>query len=318
VSIQKLGVACAVRDDCGRLLLSKHDDREVWYLPTEKPNNGELFTDTAIRAVMRTGIHAKITGVVGLYYYQGWQRMNILFEARCMGGDVPQHIIENGKDHFFALDDLPASYVCRQMVTDVLNDIVSPMRVITIPDDKQNQSERDFYQLWLTNVGSEEDTESTWVEHGIATIGLFYDLSKQKVITVPFSGKHDCPRPYVEKNSRHQPIWSLFRNSLNQNYDFDPKDFRLRGMIQFYRDTAHLPSIGCTVEFVFGTDINVNLPPAIPHDYDKEVTDLFWSNTNSEWFYDSKYVDFDLSRNSDDIWFAYSTLSYELESILGD
>jgi 8-oxo-dGTP pyrophosphatase MutT (NUDIX family) len=51
--------------------------------------SGEWLADAAIREVQEeTGITAQIERPVNLYYWQGFQRLNILFAGWPLGGDL--------------------------------------------------------------------------------------------------------------------------------------------------------------------------------------------------------------------------------------
>lgn len=108
----RLGVACAVRDEQARLLLSKREDLNVWNVPAGRLDEHELLTTAAVREVREeTGVEAEITRLVGLYYYQGWQRINVLYEAKAVGGELKQETFETRANKFFAQPELPSDYV---------------------------------------------------------------------------------------------------------------------------------------------------------------------------------------------------------------
>ncbi len=153
MSFLRLGVACAVRDEQGRILLSKRNDLNVWNLPSGRLDSGELITDAAIREVYEeTGVHAEITRVIDLYYYQGWQRMNILFEAKYVGGDLKQETFETRENRFFDIDNLPDNNISEQMVSDVLNNEKSAMRVITISKAELWKTKLKLQWRWVKNL----------------------------------------------------------------------------------------------------------------------------------------------------------------------
>lgn len=148
----RLGVACAARDDDGRILLSKRGDLNVWNLPSGRLDSGELLADAAIREVREeTGIEAEIKRIVGLYYYSGWQRMNVLYEAKAIGGSLHQETFETRENRFFAKDALPDDNIDRLMVQDVLRSTHSLMRIISLPDNELRRLKLKLSWRWVKN-----------------------------------------------------------------------------------------------------------------------------------------------------------------------
>jgi len=149
----RLGVACAVWGADGRILLSKRGDLNVWNLPSGRLDSSELLATAAVREVYEeTGIEAEIKQVVGLYYYEGWQRMNVLFEATMTGGTIQQSTFETRDNRFFAPDELPANNISQQMVDDILNDASSPLRVIVMPENKLRSAKQQLRLRWIKNL----------------------------------------------------------------------------------------------------------------------------------------------------------------------
>lgn len=177
----RLGVACAVCDDAVRILLSKRGDLDVWNLPSGRLDSGELLEDAAIREVREeTGIEAEITRVVGLYYYQGWQRMNVLFEGQKVGGIIQQATFETRDNRFFALDELPENNISQQMVDDVLDEVISPLRIITMPTDELRRAKLKLRWRWVKNLlrGHIEPRYPRFTVYGCAAD---YEEHKQKI-----------------------------------------------------------------------------------------------------------------------------------------
>src|SRR5690606_5113085 len=98
----------AVFDDEGRVLISLRGDLNQWNLPSGRVDAHEWLPDAALReAREETGIEVEIEQAVGLFYWQGWDRMNVLFRARPVGGQLTQRTLETLQNQFISIDQLP-------------------------------------------------------------------------------------------------------------------------------------------------------------------------------------------------------------------
>jgi ADP-ribose pyrophosphatase YjhB (NUDIX family) len=108
MSFLRLGTRVAVMNDSGEILLSKRGDFGTWALPGGRVDNHELIENTAIREVREeTGLEVEIVRPVGLYYQQGRQRMDILYRAKAIGGELFKATEETLDNRFFKPDNLP-------------------------------------------------------------------------------------------------------------------------------------------------------------------------------------------------------------------
>lgn len=148
----RLGVSCVVRDDNGRILLSKREDLDVWNLPSGRLDSGELLETAAQREVVEeTGIQCEITRVIGLYHYQGWERMNVLYEARHTGGDLLQATAETRENRFFAPDEIPSNNISQLMLDDAGLSQTELLRVIAFSDEELRQMKLKLRWRWVRN-----------------------------------------------------------------------------------------------------------------------------------------------------------------------
>ncbi len=128
----RIGVWCAAfqRD---MLLLSKRSDLNVWSLPGGRLDSRESLRDAAAREVEEeTGVAVEIDYPVSLYYMAGWNRLNILFRGRAVGGELRSSTSETRANMFFPRTTFP-SMPLGQVLQDALADMPVPPRVIT-PD----------------------------------------------------------------------------------------------------------------------------------------------------------------------------------------
>lgn len=108
MSFMRLGTRIAVINDDNQILLSKRGDFGTWSLPGGRVDSGELIHESAIREVREeTGLDVEIERPVGLYFQQGRSRMNILYRAKPIGGELFGKTDETLDNRFFSPDDLP-------------------------------------------------------------------------------------------------------------------------------------------------------------------------------------------------------------------
>ena len=98
----RLGTRVAVINDAGQILLSKRGDFATWALPGGRVDSHELIQDTAVREVREeTGLEVEMVRPVGLYYQQGRTRMDILYHAKPIGGELLKASEETLDNRFF-------------------------------------------------------------------------------------------------------------------------------------------------------------------------------------------------------------------------
>lgn len=104
----RIGTSCAVIDENGHVLLSKRGDFGVWNLPGGRVDPGELLHEAAVREVREeTGVECEVVRLVGLYFRAGYSRMDFLFQAKPVGGELVQSTLETTANAYFDPDDLP-------------------------------------------------------------------------------------------------------------------------------------------------------------------------------------------------------------------
>ncbi len=104
----KLGTVCAVIDADGRVLFSERGDFKVWALPGGRLDSGELLVDAAAREVCEeTGVVAEVQRPVGLYFWSGSGRMNVLYAAEPIGGQLRERSDETRNNRFLPPDSFP-------------------------------------------------------------------------------------------------------------------------------------------------------------------------------------------------------------------
>jgi len=109
MSFMRLGTRIAVINEKNEILLSKRGDSGVWALPGGRVDSGEILHESAIREVREeTGLDVEIERPIGLYFQQGRSRMNILYRAKPIGGELFKATDETLDNRFFSPDKIPA------------------------------------------------------------------------------------------------------------------------------------------------------------------------------------------------------------------
>ncbi|HZD65338.1 MAG TPA: NUDIX domain-containing protein [Acidimicrobiales bacterium] len=93
--------SAVVRDDRGRILITRRADNNLWTIPGGRMEPGETIAETAEREVREeTGISVEVDGLVGIYsnprhvieYADGEvrQQFSVCFSARPRGGSLAE------------------------------------------------------------------------------------------------------------------------------------------------------------------------------------------------------------------------------------
>ncbi|GAB1420452.1 hypothetical protein MASR2M15_05500 [Anaerolineales bacterium] len=111
MSALRLGVMCITEDQAGQILLSQRSDLGVWNLPGGRLDVGESLITGGLREVKEeTGIEADFKRFLGLYYLDGWGRMNILLQAEARGGKLVDSGFETKANAYFPPTAIPDSF----------------------------------------------------------------------------------------------------------------------------------------------------------------------------------------------------------------
>ncbi len=152
MSALRMGVAAAVINDCGEVLLSRRGDFDVWNLPTGRLDSGETLAAAAQREVREeTGIECEILRPLGLYYQQGRSRLNVLFLARPTGGTLRTVTDESRDNRFFASEALPSNLFGDFMAKDALAGH-SRLHVLVTPPAVLRRVQRQLAWRYVKNL----------------------------------------------------------------------------------------------------------------------------------------------------------------------
>jgi 8-oxo-dGTP pyrophosphatase MutT (NUDIX family) len=212
----RLGTKCAVINADGRILLSKRDDLKVWNLPGGRLDAGEPVDEAAAREVMEeTGISAHITHPIGLYYWQHWGRMNILFAAKPAGGKLLQKTDETEANQYFAPADFPHALIGLDDVAQMLDGVHPLPQIISLPRLEFWQTKLRLHWRWVKNLLNGR-REPRFARFDVRAAALIYSDDHQRILTLPNDRMRVLPRTLCD--GRAAP-WVQLQNLLQSHID---------------------------------------------------------------------------------------------------
>lgn len=244
----RLGVACAVIDDEGRVLLSRRGDLNVWNLPGGRLDSGELLQDAAAREVREeTGIIAQIDRPVGLYFWANWSRLNVLYTGWPLGGDLQQRTFETRANQYFAPEDVP-HMPWSIMALDALAGTRHKPRILETPPHEFRKIRAKLVWRYVYNY-LREKPEPRFPRFKIRAVGIIWDETHRRLLTTT-QGRHQG-LPVIHCDGRESP-WDQLRESVYKRYDVEAS-FRWVGLWQDAGRNA--------IDFVFAATIEENELP---------------------------------------------------------
>lgn len=188
----RVGVNCAVIDDEGQVLLSRRGDLNVWNLPGGRLDSGELLADAAAReAREETGIVVRIEQAVGLYYWAGWHRLNVLYAGWPLGGEIRQRTAETRANQYFAPDELPVT-LWTFPALDALAGTRHKPRVIEMQPHHIRQTKLKLRWRWVRNLLAGRP-EPKFTHFKARAVGVIWEDTYRRVLTLPNARGHTLP-----------------------------------------------------------------------------------------------------------------------------
>ena len=183
----------AVSNRRGQLLLSQRADLGIWTLPGGRLDSGEWIDHAAAREVWEeTGVEAEIMRPVGLYYLDGWRRMNVVFAAYANGGALQERTEETRGNAFFApkrLPDAPQMFVAREAL--------APQRprphIITTAPGEQRRMQVAFARRYVWNW-LRGKPEPKYPHFDVRAVALIWDEAHRRVLTLKRDNGRMLPR----------------------------------------------------------------------------------------------------------------------------
>jgi len=189
----RLGVACAVIDDEGCLLLSQRGDLNVWNLPGGRLDSGEYLAEAAAREVREeTGVIPHIERAVGMYYLAGWERLNIVYAGWPLGGELQPRTDETRANRYFSPDELPDMFwgIAAQ---DALAESRPEPHIIVSSSRERRRIKTQLRWRWIKNL-LRGRPEPRFPRFQVSAVALVWDDSRLRVLTLPNANGHTLPR----------------------------------------------------------------------------------------------------------------------------
>lgn len=214
MSFMRLGTRTAVIDEDGKILLSKRGDFGTWALPGGRVDSGELLPESAAREVLEeTGLQVEIEPPVGLYFQQGRSRMNVLYRAKPIGGELLSKTDETLGNDFFAPDDLPEPLFGKFYIEDVFSGGTHLRTQITPRWDLFTLDLRLRWR-WVQNLVAGRP-EPAFVPFDVRALGIVWDQQRETVLTMP-----ENRLPEVRSDGR-QALDTALNRALNQKLNWE-------------------------------------------------------------------------------------------------
>jgi ADP-ribose pyrophosphatase YjhB (NUDIX family) len=218
MSFLRLGVQCAVLDDEHGVLLSRRADLNMWTLPGGRLDAGELFTNAAVREVREeTGVFVHIERAVGLYYWAGWRRMNVVYSGWQLGGELRQRTPETRANQYFAPDDLP-EVVGSIPILDALAGTRHKPRVLEMSPTELRQTKLKLRWRWVKNALAGR-LEPHFPQFDVSAVAIIWDDANRRVLTLPGARGRTLPRVTCQGAL---PPWQELADRVYQNCAIRP------------------------------------------------------------------------------------------------
>jgi ADP-ribose pyrophosphatase YjhB (NUDIX family) len=235
MSFLRLGVQCAVIDDSNRILLSKRGDLGTWNLPGGRLDAHETLEDGAIRELQEeTGLVVQIERPLGLYFLQGWQRLNVVFLAWPLGGRWVDKTDETRANQYFAATDIP-DMPFPVIAYDAFADTYHQPRILTMPNAARRRMRWQLRWRWIENAlrGRPEPRFPRFAIHAVAIV---FNENHQRVLTLP-SDSYGRVLPECVCDGRAAP-WEQLAHAVHYVSGLSAT-FRWVGVQQFPRDNRY-------------------------------------------------------------------------------
>ena len=243
----RLGVATAVLDGEGQVLLSRRGDLGIWNLPTGRLDTGETIAYAAAReAREETGIDVELQRAVGLYYQHGRSRMNVLFQAAPAGGTLKTTTDESSENAFMSTAALPTPFFGDFMVRDVLAG-GTHLFVLETPPKVLRKVQRQLAWRYVKNLLSGRP-EPRWATFQVQASLAVLDRSSGAVLALPhIDNWRVLPGCAVNGDT---PPWEQVRRQVRDDYGvYELRTAELR-WVGLYENVTKK-----AIEFVFAAEV---------------------------------------------------------------
>ena len=190
----------AAFNEGGQILLSRRADLDHWTLPGGRLDAHEPLETAAAREVCEeTGIEVAIEAPVGLYMLAGWQRLNVLFRARAVGGEIRVRTDEVRDNRFFApaetfgISPSHAALIIRDAIS------VHPRRCRILATRRREMAHLrwKFAQRYIWNL-LRGKPEPRFPHFEVSATAVVWDQDFRRVLTLKHGGGRALPRIFCD------------------------------------------------------------------------------------------------------------------------
>ncbi|GAB4526543.1 MAG: hypothetical protein OHK0046_43450 [Anaerolineae bacterium] len=207
----RMGTSCLVRNAAGEILLAQREDLRIWTIPGGRLDRGETLWAAAAREVREeTGIEVEITRALNLYYITRWNRMNVVFEARPVGGALLGRTSESVDNRWFPPDALPDNLSRPVFLQNALSGIPAFYASET-PPAEYRRLRRKFALRYVRNLLSGRP-EARFPRFNVHIVAVIWDAAHERVLA--WQDGH-LPRINPAASSDYT-LWQWIKNTPQQ------------------------------------------------------------------------------------------------------
>ncbi|MBW4439467.1 MAG: NUDIX domain-containing protein [Pleurocapsa minor GSE-CHR-MK-17-07R] len=218
----RLGVMSAVFRHDGALLLSRRGDLNVWALPGGRLDAGETLGNAAARETLEeAGVRATGWCPLGLYFLEGFGRLNVLYTAQADKSLPASRTPETLENRYFPPANIPPMPLA-EIAADAAGHVAA-CRVLVTPPRELSWLKR---RLALRYVGNmlRGRPEPKFPEFQVRAVGVIFTSEGSRVLTLKPRTPGASPLralPRIACDGSAAP-WDLLQRELTYRLGIQP------------------------------------------------------------------------------------------------